>query len=114
MVNFSVCVVGCGLSSASNYDDVLGQLRQAGLDVDSLEVGTARPVRCRVEGMGREKRGWYSLHELVARDGNVLLVGDGAGFVNMLKIKGLHNALDSGRLAGEAIAGSLAEPEQLS
>ncbi len=44
--------------------------------------------------------------------GNVLLVGDAAGFVNMLKIKGLHNALDSGRLAGEAIAGSMAEPEQ--
>jgi len=44
--------------------------------------------------------------------GNVLLVGDAAGFVNMLKIKGLHNALDSGRLAGEAIAASLAEPEQ--
>ncbi len=44
--------------------------------------------------------------------GNVLLVGDAAGFVNMLKIKGLHNALDSGRLAGEAIACSLAEPHQ--
>ncbi len=44
--------------------------------------------------------------------GNVLLVGDAAGFVNMLKIKGLHNALDSGRVAGEVIASSLSEPEQ--
>ncbi len=75
MVNFGACGWGYGLSSASNYDDVLGQLRQAGLNVDSLEGGTARPVRCSVEGMGREKRAWYSLHELPTRDGRLLLVG---------------------------------------
>ncbi|MEE9370049.1 MAG: electron-transfer flavoprotein:ubiquinone oxidoreductase [Sedimentisphaerales bacterium] len=39
--------------------------------------------------------------------GNVLIVGDSAGFVNMLKIKGLHNALDSGMQAGKAIAETL-------
>ncbi len=44
--------------------------------------------------------------------GNVLLVGDGAGFVNMAKIKGLHNAIDSGILAGQAVAQSLEAPEQ--
>jgi electron-transferring-flavoprotein dehydrogenase len=43
---------------------------------------------------------------------NVLIVGDGAGFVNMLKIKGLHNAIDSGIMAAEAAAASLAEPRQ--
>lgn len=37
---------------------------------------------------------------------NVLIVGDSAGFVNMLKIKGLHNAIDSGIMAGEAVADS--------
>ena len=38
---------------------------------------------------------------------NVLIVGDAAGFVNMLKIKGLHNAIESGILAGLAVAKSI-------
>jgi electron-transferring-flavoprotein dehydrogenase len=38
-----------------------------------------------------------------------LVVGDGAGFVNMAKIKGIHNALWSGMAAGETIAAGLAE-----
>ena len=43
--------------------------------------------------------------------GNVLILGDGAGFVNMLKIKGLHNAIDSGIKAGRAIAEAINNPE---
>jgi electron-transferring-flavoprotein dehydrogenase len=51
--------------------------------------------------------GWYA----VPRDpmtgtigkGNVIILGDSAGFVNMLKIKGLHNAIDSGMMAAKAI-----------
>ena len=39
--------------------------------------------------------------------GNVLIVGDSAGLVNMLKIKGLHNAIDSGIIAGQAAAQTL-------
>ena len=35
---------------------------------------------------------------------NVLILGDSAGMVNMLKIKGLHNAIKSGIAAGQAIA----------
>jgi len=35
---------------------------------------------------------------------NVLILGDAAGFVNMLKIKGLHNAIKSGIAAGKAVA----------
>jgi len=35
---------------------------------------------------------------------NVVILGDSAGFVNMLKIKGLHNAIDSGMRAAKAIA----------
>ena len=38
---------------------------------------------------------------------NVMILGDSAGFVNMLKIKGLHNALDSGIQAANAIFQSL-------
>jgi electron-transferring-flavoprotein dehydrogenase len=34
---------------------------------------------------------------------NCIIVGDSAGFVNMLKIKGLHNAIGSGTIAAKAI-----------
>lgn len=61
--------------AASNYDDVLDQLRAGGLIVDMLQVGTHKPVRCKVEGGDREKRGWYMLHEFSTSAGEVLLVG---------------------------------------
>jgi electron-transferring-flavoprotein dehydrogenase len=38
---------------------------------------------------------------------NVMILGDSAGFVNMLKIKGLHNAIDSGIQAAKAIVDTL-------
>ena len=44
--------------------------------------------------------------------GNVMILGDSAGFVNMLKIKGLHNAIDSGMQAAKAIVGTLDHPER--
>jgi electron-transferring-flavoprotein dehydrogenase len=44
--------------------------------------------------------------------GNVVILGDSAGFVNMLKIKGLHNAIDSGMQAAKAITRSLDHPER--
>ncbi len=59
---------------AVNYQDVLDQLRAFGLIVDTLRVGEARPVRCKVKD-DREKRGWYVLHELPTSDGGMLLVG---------------------------------------
>ena len=61
--------------AGSNYDDVLRQMREAGLIVDRLEVGTPRTMRCLVEGGGREKRGWYRLHELHTDSGDILIVG---------------------------------------
>lgn len=57
---------------AANYDDVLQQLRDAGLIVDTLQIG--RMVRTKVEG-DREKRGWYALHELRLDDGDDVIVG---------------------------------------
>lgn len=42
---------------------------------------------------------------------NVMILGDSAGFVNMLKIKGLHSAIDSGIQAAKAIAENLNNPE---
>ncbi len=44
--------------------------------------------------------------------GNVMILGDAAGFVNMLKIKGLHNAIDSGIQAAKAIAANIDEPNK--
>ncbi|MHC4395411.1 MAG: 4Fe-4S dicluster domain-containing protein [Planctomycetota bacterium] len=42
---------------------------------------------------------------------NCIILGDGAGFVNLLKIKGLHSAIDSGMLAAKAIAETLDKPQ---
>ena len=55
-----------------NHDDVLRQLQEAGLLVDSLVIGKRQ--RCRVEG-DKERRGWYHLHELRLDDGRFLIVG---------------------------------------
>jgi electron-transferring-flavoprotein dehydrogenase len=60
--------------------------------------------------------GWYA----VPRDpssgsigkGNVLIIGDSAGFVNMLKIKGLHNAINSGMQAAKAISETFENPRE--
>lgn len=58
-----------------NYDDVLAQLRAAGLVLDGIEAGDIGQFRrVRVEG-DREKRGWYRLHEIQAHQGGTLLVG---------------------------------------
>ena len=58
---------------SANYDDVLGQLAEAGLQVTELDT-TGRMVRCRVNG-SRERSGWYVLHELNTSGGDVLIVG---------------------------------------
>ena len=42
---------------------------------------------------------------------NVMITGDSAGFVNMNKIKGLHNAIESGLLAGKAAIQCMQKPE---
>jgi electron-transferring-flavoprotein dehydrogenase len=49
--------------------------------------------------------GWQSIPKLVFPGG--ALIGDSAGFVNVPRIKGSHNALTSGRLAAEAAFGAL-------
>jgi putative DNA primase/helicase len=56
----------------TNYDSVLAQLRAAGLIIDGLTIG--RMQRCKTEG-DRERRGWYSLHEVINNQGEPILVG---------------------------------------
>ncbi len=58
---------------AANYDSVLAQLQAFGLR-PVLPLIYGRMVRCRVEG-DREKRGWYSLHEIIGIGGDSLLIG---------------------------------------
>ncbi|MDR4497869.1 MAG: electron transfer flavoprotein-ubiquinone oxidoreductase [Candidatus Scalindua sp.] len=43
---------------------------------------------------------------------NVMITGDSAGFVNMNKIKGLHNAIESGSLAGKVAIQCMQNPEK--
>jgi electron-transferring-flavoprotein dehydrogenase len=50
--------------------------------------------------------GWQSVPNLVFPGG--ALIGDGAGFLNVPRIKGTHNAMRSGMLAAEHIAAALA------
>jgi electron-transferring-flavoprotein dehydrogenase len=44
--------------------------------------------------------------------GNCMILGDSAGFVNMLKIKGLHNAIISGIKAAEAVCETTEQPQE--
>jgi len=60
--------------------------------------------------------GYYAIprdaHNHTIGRNNVLIIGDSAGFVNMLKIKGLHNAIASGIAAGQAVAQSIENPAE--
>lgn len=49
----------------ANYDHVVEQLRDGGLDLDGgIEVGTTNPVRCFEKDGDKEKRAWYWLSEI--------------------------------------------------
>lgn len=62
------------MSLAANYQDVLDQITGYGLEVTTLEPGALRRVKAEGD-RGKQKSGWYSLHELRAAGGDVLLVG---------------------------------------
>ena len=57
--------------------------------------------------------GFYSLPSRLHGPG-VVLCGDGAGFVNVPALKGIHYAIESGVLAAEAIASALRPGEAIS
>lgn len=66
-----------------NYTSVLNQLESAGLDLSrtmppgngGLLIGYHKPVRTRMIEGDREYRGWYSLHEVPAKEGGTLIIG---------------------------------------
>lgn len=55
--------------------------------------------------------GWHALPVRLYAPG-VLLCGDGAGLVNIPTLKGIHYAIESGRLAAEAIFAALQNPDR--
>jgi len=93
-----------------NTQDALVRFKEHKFVKQFIEGGTVVEAGAKMIPEG----GWYA----VPRDpqtrsigkGNVMILGDGAGFVNMLKIKGLHNAIDSGIQAAKAIVASLDSP----
>jgi putative DNA primase/helicase len=60
------------MSVAVNYDDLLLQLKDAGLIIKDLVIG--KMTRC-MYGKTKERKGWYSLHEIQKDDGDTLIVG---------------------------------------
>ncbi len=58
-----------------NYDSVVEQLTEYGLDVSrGIKLGRAKPYRTPVNGK-RGTPGWYILHEIIADNGDQLIVG---------------------------------------
>jgi len=78
--------------SYANYDHVLDQLQAGGLLLrDGLDVGTATPVRCRVDGGDQEKRGWYWLHDIDLTD------ADGQRKSYIVGAWGIYQGNDNGK-----------------
>ena len=57
-----------------NYDHVAEQMRSAGLVFDSLDVGTAKIVRCAADGL-KGKPGWYRLYAFSVDSGGEVICG---------------------------------------
>jgi len=95
-----------------NAQDALVRLKEHARIKKYIEGGTVVEAGAKMIPEG----GYYA----IPRDpqtqsigkGNVMILGDSAGFVNMLKIKGLHNAIDSGIQAAKAIVNSASDPSQ--
>ncbi|MBN1505774.1 MAG: 4Fe-4S dicluster domain-containing protein [Sedimentisphaerales bacterium] len=93
-----------------NTQDALVRFKEHKFVKPFIEGGTVVEAGAKMIPEG----GWHA----VPRDpetqsigkGNVMILGDSAGFVNMLKIKGLHNAIDSGIQAAKAIVTTLDRP----
>lgn len=95
-----------------NPQDALTRFKEHRLVRQYIEGGTVTEAGAKMIPEG----GFYA----IPRDasgavgcGNVVLLGDSAGFVNMLKIKGLHNAIESGIAAAEAVTRKLETPAEI-
>ncbi len=81
------------------YDAVPG--RPTHLDLSFLEGGELLEY-----GAKTIPRGWLGT-QFQTYGENFLIVGDGAGFLSTLKLKGVHLAVESGICAGKSVANAL-------
>jgi electron-transferring-flavoprotein dehydrogenase len=93
-----------------NPQDALTLFKQHSRVKKFIEGGTVVEAGAKMIPEG----GWNAIPRDAATGaigkGNVIILGDSAGFVNMLKIKGLHNAVDSGMMAAKAIIETVDNP----
>ena len=96
-----------------NPQDALTRFKEHAFVKQFIDGGTVTEAGAKMIPEG----GFYAVphHESgsIGRS-NVMLLGDSAGFVNMCKIKGLHNAIESGIAAANAIDDNLDRPLSLS
>jgi electron-transferring-flavoprotein dehydrogenase len=85
-----------------NPQKELERFRQHPFVAQQIEGGATIATGARTIPEG----GYYAIGKINVP--GALVVGDGAGFVNMEKIKGIHNAMWSGMAAAETIAAGLA------
>jgi len=89
-----------------NPQDALTRFKEHKFVQKFIEGGTLAEAGAKMIPEG----GWYAIprdpQSNAVGKHNVMILGDSAGFVNMLKIKGLHNAIGSGIQAAEAIVDS--------
>ncbi|KAG5928768.1 hypothetical protein E4U42_008095 [Claviceps africana] len=113
MYHFGENLVSIGLVTALDYQNPwlspyheFQKLKQHPLFRNVLEGGKciSYGARALVEG------GFQSIPKVAFPGG--ALIGDSAGFVNVPKVKGTHNAIKSGMLAAEAAWGALAGPDR--
>ncbi len=94
-----------------NTQDALVRFKEHKFVKQFIEGGTVVEAGAKMIPEG----GWHAIprdpETQAIGKGNVMILGDSAGFVNMLKIKGLHNAIDSGIQAAKAIVASLDKPD---
>ncbi len=95
-----------------NPQDALNNFKQHKFVKKFIEGGTVVEAGAKMIPEG----GYYAIPREPATGSigkaNVLILGDSAGFVNMLKIKGLPNAVDSGIKAAQAVAETFEQPAQ--
>ncbi len=93
-----------------NPQDALSNFKEHKFVKQFIEGGTVVEAGAKMIPEG----GYYAVPREPATGaigkGNVLIIGDSAGFVNMLKIRGLHLAIDSGIKAGRAVVENIDNP----
>lgn len=68
------------MSVAVNFDDVVKQIQSVGLLISAVDIEIGVKKRVTVRDLGKEKRGWYHLHEVTSYDGQVVIIVGAFGY----------------------------------